>query len=114
MHHGQAEAGVHAPAVDMHGAGSALTVVASFLGAGQHDAFPQAVEQRRPRVEAEAVLVSVDAQGQGYGALGAGRRRGFRCWIHRLSYQVIRTDHRSHTDRAGRCEEGTTTKTRLW
>src|SRR6267143_3570969 len=58
VHDGQAEAGVHAPAIDMHGAGAALTVVTAFLGAGQDNVFAQVVEQRRPRVEAETVLVS--------------------------------------------------------
>jgi hypothetical protein len=63
----------------VHGAGSALTVVAAFLGAGQDNVFAQAVEQRRPRVEAEVVLVSIDTQRHGYGALGAGLHLGSRC-----------------------------------
>src|SRR6202163_4735201 len=39
VHDGQAKAGVHAPAIDMHSAGAALAVVAAFLGAGQDNVF---------------------------------------------------------------------------
>ena len=35
LHHRQRQAGVDAPAVDQHGAGAALAVVAALLGAGQ-------------------------------------------------------------------------------
>jgi hypothetical protein len=78
VHDGEAEARVHAPAIDVHRAGTALTVVASLLGAGQDNAFAQAVQQSGSRVETEAVLVAVDAQRERNGALDVGRRRGSR------------------------------------
>jgi len=55
----------------MHGAGAALAVVAAFLRAGEQDDFTQAVQKRGARVEAQPMLISVDAQSQGYGTLGS-------------------------------------------
>ena len=43
---GQGQARVDAPAVDQHGAGAALAVVAALLGAGQAELLAQGVEQR--------------------------------------------------------------------
>ena len=61
VHHGEREAGVDAPAVDQHGAGAALPVVAALLGAGQMEVFAQCVEQRRARVELSGSFGAVDA-----------------------------------------------------
>jgi len=71
VHYGEAQAGVHPHAVDMHGAGAALAVVAAFLRAGEQDDFTHAVQKRGARVEAQPMLISVDAQSQGYGTLGS-------------------------------------------
>ena len=43
----KAKAGVHPPAIDMHRAGTALTVIAALLGPGERD--KPAVEQRGAR-----------------------------------------------------------------
>ena len=53
VHDGERQARVDAPAVDQHGAGAALPVVAALLGAGQVQMLAQRVEQRRPRVQLE-------------------------------------------------------------
>src|SRR6266851_479496 len=76
VHHGEAQARVHPPAVDMHGAGAALAVVAAFLGAGQVNGFAQAIQERRARVEAQPVLAAIDTQNQGYDSPGIRGRRG--------------------------------------
>ena len=62
VHQGQAEAGEHASAVDMHGARAALPVVAAFLRSGQRHCFTNAIQQRCPRIDAERVFFTVDAQ----------------------------------------------------
>ena len=45
MHDRECQAGVGRVAVDQHGAGAALAVIAALLGAGQVEAFAQGVEQ---------------------------------------------------------------------
>ena len=62
VHDGEGEAGVHAAAVDVYGAGAALAVVATLLCAGHVEVFAQAVEQRGARVDVQVVLFAVDAQ----------------------------------------------------
>ena len=47
----EGEAGVHAPAVNVHRARAALAVVAALLGARQVDGLAQGVEQRGTRVD---------------------------------------------------------------
>ena len=59
---GQRQAGQHAPAVDQHGAGAALAVVAALLGAGQAEVLAQRVEQRGADIERNAMLAAVDPQ----------------------------------------------------
>jgi hypothetical protein len=51
VHHGQAQAGVDAPAVDMDRARPALTVVAALLGSGQVKVLAQGVQERRAGIE---------------------------------------------------------------
>ena len=51
MHEGEREAGVHAPPVHVHGAGAALTVIATFLRAGEFELFSQTVEQSHARID---------------------------------------------------------------
>ena len=60
----QHQAAVHPAAVDQHGAGTALAVVAALLGAGQTEMLAQGVEQRRPMVDVQDVPVPVDVQGE--------------------------------------------------
>ena len=83
VHQRQAQARVHPAAVHVHGARAALPVVAALLRAGEGDGLAEAVEQRRPRVDAEPVLLAVDAQRDRDRALDARRlrdRRG-RCGV---------------------------------
>jgi len=68
---GQVEAGHGAAAVDQDRAGSALSLVAAFLGAGQVESLAQDVEQGGAVVDGQRVLLAVDVQGD-----GAGRRGG--------------------------------------
>jgi hypothetical protein len=62
VHHGQAQAGIDAAAVDDHGAGAALALVAALLGAGQVQVFAQQVEQRGAGVDFLFEALAVDAQ----------------------------------------------------
>ena len=62
VHQGEGQARIHAAAVHVHRACAALAVVAALFGAGECDGLAEAVEQRRPRVDAELVVLAVDAQ----------------------------------------------------
>src|SRR3984885_9198903 len=101
VHDGQRQTGVDAAAVHVDGAGSALAVVATFLGAGQTDGLAQAVEQRSTRIDVEIELFSVNPKGHwnspfdGFrGRLDSGNRRR-------------RSDHGSGgCDHAGYAERG--------
>ena len=53
---GERQAGQHALAVDMHGAGAALALVAAFLGAGQAETVAQGVEQRDARLDLQFMV----------------------------------------------------------
>src|SRR5687768_12156810 len=57
---GERQARVHAPTVDVYGAGTALPVVTALLGAGEGDGLADAVEERGARVDAERVRLAVD------------------------------------------------------
>ena len=58
---GEREARLHALAVHEDGAGAALPEAAAFFRACQVQVLAQRVEQRRARIEREAVLAAVDA-----------------------------------------------------
>ena len=60
--HGERQAGIDPPAVDEDRAGAALAVVAALLGAGQAQVLAQRVEQRRARIDLQAVLLAIDRQ----------------------------------------------------
>src|SRR6266851_2730990 len=74
MHHGEGEAGVHAAAVDMDGAGSALTVVAALLCAGEIEVLAEAVEEGGAGVDLEAMVFPVDAERDGRCTFCGGAR----------------------------------------
>ena len=57
----QREAGQHLAAAELHGAGTALAVVAALLGTGQLQVLAQGIEQRRPRIQFHLVSDTVDA-----------------------------------------------------
>jgi hypothetical protein len=70
VHHGQAQAGVDAPAVDMDRARPALTVVAALLRAGQVKVLAQGVQQGRARIEPQVMANTVHLQADRHGAGG--------------------------------------------
>jgi hypothetical protein len=72
---GQSEARHDPAAVDMHGARSALPVIAPFLDAGQADAFAKDVQKARTGVqEAQIMAHAIDLKDQ----VAFGRSRGRR------------------------------------
>ncbi len=72
VHGRKGEAGVDAAPVDVHGAGSALTVVAALFRAGQVEVFAQAVKQRDARLKLQGARRAVDLECDGAGP-GGGR-----------------------------------------
>ena len=100
MHHGEGEARVNAAAVDVDRTGSALTMVAALLGAGQVEVFAETIEKSSARVKAERMGLAVDLESQGYGTwsesllLDSGWERSRRCCEYR----------RGGNDEAGRSE----------
>ncbi len=85
LHDGERQAGVDAPAVDQHGAGAALAVIAALFGAGQVEMVAQSVKERRPRRHRELPFDAVDDEFDGN---FIGRRNGLTnparraCWRH--------------------------------
>ena len=67
VHDGEGEAAVDPPAVDQHGAGAALSMIAAFLGAGQVQVLAQRVEQRGAGIQIEVAHGTVDGQRHGHG-----------------------------------------------
>jgi hypothetical protein len=59
VHGGEAEAGIHTSAIDMHGARTALAVVASLFGSGQMEVLAQAIQKSRARIDPQVVLLAV-------------------------------------------------------
>ena len=62
LHDRERQAGIDAPAVNQHGAGAALAVIAALFCAGEVEMIAQCVEQRRPRRNREFGLGAVDGQ----------------------------------------------------
>jgi len=87
VHQGERQARVHAPAVHVNRARTALAVIAALFRAGERDGLADAIEQRGARVDVQRVILAVDAQRDGHGAL--------RCWARR------RWRRRSSCDRPG-------------
>src|SRR5262249_37256125 len=56
----EGQAGQHALAVDMDGAGAALALIAALLGAGQRKVLAQGIEQRDARLDGERPRLSID------------------------------------------------------
>ena len=59
---GERQAGVDAAAIEQHGAGAALAVVAALLGAGEPELLAQHVEQGTARIHGERQRLAVDQQ----------------------------------------------------
>ena len=76
--HCERQARQHPLAVDMHGAGAALPMVAALLGASQVHVLAQCVQQGGAHVHHHAVVVSVDVEHRldRTRRTGGGRRSG--------------------------------------
>ena len=53
----------------MHGAGAALTVIATFLRAGEGDSLANTIQQRRARIDSKVVVFAVNPQRDWDGSL---------------------------------------------
>src|SRR5687768_14748869 len=62
----------------MHRAGAALSVVAAFLRSSEVNGLAQAIKQRRARVDAQLMILAVDAQRDGDRAFDVGSIRDWR------------------------------------
>jgi hypothetical protein len=62
MHQGEAETGIYAPAVHMHSAGAALTMIATFLRAGESNGLANAIQQCCARINSKLVVFAVNPQ----------------------------------------------------
>jgi hypothetical protein len=65
MHRGEAETRIHAPAIDVYSARTALAVIASLFRSGEMQIFAKAIEKSRARIDPKIVLLAVDTQCDG-------------------------------------------------
>jgi hypothetical protein len=72
VHDREGETRVDSATVDVDGARSALTVVATLLGAGQSKVLSEAVKESSARIESEGVGLPVDLESHGDGPFGMG------------------------------------------
>src|SRR5207302_8891586 len=77
MHQSQAETRVHASAIDMHRACAALTVITTFLRAGEGDRLANTIQQRRARIDSKEVVFAINSQRDWDSSLN---RRMVRCY----------------------------------
>src|SRR6218665_2920461 len=64
-HCGKREAAQYPGAIDVHGTGSALTMIATFFGTGEMEIFPEQVQQGSAGIHgSQFVLLLVDHDGQ--------------------------------------------------
>jgi hypothetical protein len=85
---GQAKTGIHAPAIDVHGARAALTMIAPLLRPGQMKMFAQTIKQAGAGIEAKVVLLPVDKK--------RDRNGVFRLGYWHLSFPGILTNRASN------------------
>jgi hypothetical protein len=62
VHGGEAETGIHAPAIDVHSARTALAVIASLFGSGQMQMLSQTIEKSGTRIDPQIVFFSVHTE----------------------------------------------------
>ena len=74
---GEGEAGVHATAVEQHGAGATLAVVAPLLAAGQVELLAEEVEERCAGVDGDLPYLPIDRKADRCGLLRGGGALGF-------------------------------------
>src|SRR5882672_10740359 len=80
----------------MHRAGAALAVIATFLRARESNGLADAIQQRRARINAKMVVLSVNAQRDRDSAVDAALIRDFPGWaaLRASSFRVRRAaDH---------------------
>src|SRR5262249_29386155 len=93
-----------APTVDEHRAGAALSLVATFLRAGQAHALAEGVEERRADVDAHLSRSAVHVEGDldlAGGQGGPGRRAGARDGGGRLLFAGVEERESERADEAG-------------
>jgi hypothetical protein len=103
VHHGEGQTGVDPPVVHVHGARATLALIAALLGPGEADVLAQAIEQRRPRIQADAMRLSVDTQLDAHGARVIAHVSGF--GRRSLPQDVARFDGGDHPGRPRRREK---------
>jgi len=59
MHRSEAETRIHAPAIDMDCARTALAMIASLFGSGQVQVFAKAIQKSGAWIDPEIVLLAV-------------------------------------------------------
>lgn len=69
---GEGEARKLAPPIDVDSARAALTMIASFFGAGQMQMFPQTIEKSRAGIDPKIVLLPIHLEGYGNRVLRIG------------------------------------------
>ena len=92
VHQRQAEARVHAPAIDMHRAGAALTVIAAFLCAGEGDGLANTIQQRRARIDSKVVVFAVNPQRDWDSSLNRRTAGYYRVRLVRVKWSASRND----------------------
>src|SRR5579864_371501 len=70
VHHRKRKAGIDAPAIHMHGASPALSVIASLFRSEEAEILAQGVEQCHARFDMQLVDLAVDFQLDRNGASG--------------------------------------------
>src|SRR5205823_7673984 len=62
VHCREAETGIHAPAIDVHGARTALAMIASLFRSGQMKMLSQAIEKRGARIDPHFIVLAIHPQ----------------------------------------------------
>jgi hypothetical protein len=62
VHHGEAQARIDPPSVDVHRARAALAMIASFFGSSQMQMLAQAIQKSRARIDPKIVLLAVNSK----------------------------------------------------
>jgi hypothetical protein len=76
----------------MHRARAALTVIAAFLRAGEGDRFANTIQQRRARIDLEAVVFAVNPQRDWDSSLSVRTIRYYRVRFVRVERSASRND----------------------
>src|SRR5262249_32629390 len=79
VHDSKVETREHAPAVHVHGACTALSVIAALLGAGQCQRLAETIQQGGARIDPQRMVPAVDAKSDRNGPFNGRRRRRFFC-----------------------------------